>query len=202
MKADFYAKLANVEKLANLTSAEKEQLMVDAVKADLLPSVFFAMKVTRNDKEFLKSWDDPKNIPGPWALIWDVQPYARKLISDLVDRGETDVREFEKKITEDHLRPEIWRLDKTARRVITYPIVNGIIFDGLREVIQSDPFPFDRCSICTQFFVPGKNQKYCSKSCATKALAPWKAKYMKTYMSERREIEKKGSRSRRQKKRA
>jgi hypothetical protein len=197
-KAEFYAKLASIDKLENLERKEKEQLMVDAVKADLLSSVFFAMKVVDKNKRFLKSWDDPNNIPGPWPLIWDVHPWARKLITDLTDIGETDVREFEKYITEHYLRSEIWRLDKSERRVVVHPIVNGVIFDGLREVVQAVPFPFDRCPICKKFFVVGKNQKYCGKPCATKALAPWKARYMKTYMSDRRKLEEK--KSRRQKK--
>ncbi|MDP2606090.1 MAG: hypothetical protein Q8S00_26405 [Deltaproteobacteria bacterium] len=195
-KAEFYAKLASIEKLESLERWQKEGLMLDAVRAGLIHSLFGAMKAVSKNKRFLKSWGD-SDIPGPWMMIWDIHPWARTLIGDLVDKGEADVREFEKKITKYLLRSEIWRLDRSTRRVVVHPTVGGIIFDGLREVIQADPFLFDRCHICENIFVPGKNQKYCGKSCATKALAPWKAKYMKTYMSERRKIEKKGRSNRR-----
>jgi hypothetical protein len=168
-KAEFYAKLANVKNLEKLGDGEKAQLIADAIKADLLPRILYSPKA-----------------------IWDVQPWARRLIGGLLDKSEVDTTEFEEKLTNDRLRVNIWKLDKKARRVKLPPRSFATwIFTSLLEVIQADPFPFDRCSICDDIFVPGKNQKYCSKPCATKALAPWKKRYMKDYMADKRTEERK-----------
>jgi hypothetical protein len=151
------------------------------------------MKVSRKDKRFMASWQG-SDIPGLWVHLWDVHPHARKLILSLVDNGEADAREFEKEFT--RRRPEIWRLDKESHRVVPIPLADGAIFTGLEEVIRADPFPFSRCELetCRKIFVPGKNQKYCGKPCATQALAPWKAKYMKQYFKEKRQAEERSKR--------
>jgi hypothetical protein len=186
-KAEFFANLASINDLAKLSRAEKEQLMVDAVKAGLLSSVFMNMKArAKKDKAFMKSWGEPNNIPGPWLFVWQVHPWARSLIGDLVDDGEADVRGFDDALNRNHWRPEKWVLDKRSSRVEPQPIMNGVMFTALQEVVHMSPFPFNRCRQCSKFFVPKKNQKYCSKTCATTALAPWKKKYMKDYMADRR----------------
>jgi hypothetical protein len=167
-KAEFYARLASVKKLEALTLAEKEQIMVDAVKADLLPSVF---------------------VKAAWSTIAEVYPLARKIIGDLIDKFKADVRELDEKIRKDSSRATELTLDKKTHRVIRPRPIRGYIFTCLNEVIDADHFPFARCLMCENIFVPGKNQKYCSKPCATKALAPWKARYMKNYMSDRRRKE-------------
>ena len=181
--AEFYARLASIDDLAGLDRVGKEQLMIDAVRAQLIHSVFTRMKASdfSKDKRLEKSWGGP-DMPGPWPMIAEGHPWARKLINDLLDNGEVDVEEFEKNVTERGWRSWKWQLDKDSHRVEAIPVANGQLFDGLREVILADPFPFDRCPICKAVFVPNKNQKYCGKACATKALAPWKAKYMKDYM--------------------
>jgi hypothetical protein len=175
-KAEFYAKLANIEDLESLPSVEKEQLMVDAVKVGLLSSVFYAPKNKRL----------PKDVPAAWFWIAGIHPWARRLIGDLVDTGETDVRELDKTAMANHWRPEVLILDKAVHGVVPRHTMNGTAYDGLMEVVYSRPFPFSRCQKCGNIFVPAKNQKYCGKSCATKALAPWKNRYMKKYMKERR----------------
>jgi len=186
-KAEFYAKLANIEKLEALSQADKAQLIVDAMRAELVESFFGIATAGSKDKKFMKSWDDAEKIPGAWLPIYAVHPWARKLINSILDTGRVDVREFDEVLTRTKQRPEIWLLNKDTHRVEPQELITGTLFAGLqRVIILADHFLFSRCAECKKVFVPAKNQKYCSKSCATKALAPSKRKYMREYMRERR----------------
>jgi hypothetical protein len=171
---EFYAKLANVEDLESLPSVEKEELMLDTVKAGLLHSLFYAPKGKR------------KGTPAAWLYVEWIHPWARKVITGILDNGEADVRELNKVAMAYKWLPEKLILDKAANRVVPVHTMNGIAYDGLMEVIRQRPFPFQRCQQCNKIFSPDRNQRYCSKACSTKSLQPWKRKYMKGYMQERR----------------
>jgi hypothetical protein len=173
---EFYAKLANIEDLKSLPSVEKEELMLDTVKAGLLHSLFYAPKGKRS----------PKDVPAAWLYLEWIHPWARQVIGDLVDSGKADIRGLTKVAVANHWLPEFLVLDKATHRVVPQHTMDGIAYDGLMEVIYYKDLPFARCAICKRIFVPVKKQKYCSKSCAAKALAPWKNKYMKKYMKEKR----------------
>lgn len=185
-KAEFYAKLANIEQLKDMQPADQGQLMIDAVRAGLMESAFTLMTVARKDRHFVESWLGGGKIPGPWIMIYDVHPWARDLIRSAVDKGEVDAREFEEALTKNHWRPEKWILNEKTHRLEPQRIINAGIVYGLRDALLANPLPFTRCAKCQSIFVPGKNQKYCGKSCATETLKPWRSKYMKTYMRDRR----------------
>ena len=67
-KAEFFAKLTNIENLDKLESVEREQLMVDAVRAGFILSSLF------------RGW---KGTPYAWDMIVEIHPLARKFINDL-----------------------------------------------------------------------------------------------------------------------
>lgn len=186
-KAEFYAKLANVKDLKSLPPADKVQLMIDAVKAGLLSPAFLPGFEFDAGPGFPPAPKRKKANQGrsvAWFFIEGIHPWARKIISDLVDTGKADFRQLEDAAIKHQWRPEVYILHKKTRRITPRPTQDGVMYAGLLEVI--DPFLFDRCQECTNFFVHAKNQKYCSKPCSTKSLQPWKRKYMKGYMQERR----------------
>jgi hypothetical protein len=192
-KAEFYAKVASIADLEALPLVDKSQLTLDAVKAGLLSPAFLPGVVFDPGPGFPAPKKRKRSKPDnslAWFFIKGIHPWARKIISSLVDHGKVDpaiTLELDKAARENHWQPEGWDLDKATRRLIPRPTQDGVMYAGLMEVI--DPFPFDRCPQCKNFFVPGKNQKYCSKTCSTKALQPWKRKYMKTYMADKRKTE-------------
>ncbi len=130
--------------------------------------------------------------PGCLSVL--VQPWAYKLINALVDSGKVDVRAFYKEM----LRPATWKVEngKVVEDYIPWELADKELWvDLVRLVLSPDSFPFRRCALCRTIFAPAskKQKKYCSKECANKAvsLTPERRKYMKDYMADKRQAERK-----------
>src|SRR5205809_7109303 len=119
-KAEFFAKLTNIENLDKLESVEREQLMVDAVRAGFILSSLF------------RGW---KGTPYAWDMIVEIHPLARKFINAFVNMEKhVDVRELQNKPPS-----EMWSFDKTTRSVEEHPVATTTMFEALREVIRIKP---------------------------------------------------------------
>jgi hypothetical protein len=62
----------------------------------------------------------------------------------------------------------------------------------LAQILRQKPFPFRRCVVCRQVFVPVKRQRYCSPNCAFQGTETMnkkekKREYMRAYMAKQRQ---------------
>jgi hypothetical protein len=186
LTAQFFAQLTRHKDLPLFEQWEREKLVSDLQKADLLQSPL-SRSARRIEKD--KTWKDGREPPpGPWHAIRSIHPWAYKLINAVVDRGEVDTRDFHKKM----LRPVQWKLEN-GRIVSMYDpleMAEKDLWVPFVRLMLSDPFLFLRCALCKMIFVPAskKQKKYCGKECANKAvsLTPKRRKYMKNYMADKR----------------
>jgi len=205
--AEFFAALVSTADLLNIEHWEKERLVSNVGKLDGMRDVVMSfadrfgsansgvtqigkameehktrrLKAARTtDKRFANSWRAGA-VPYQWLLIWEVHPFAYRVINNLIDHGGADVRELAGK----RLKPTTLQTNGVLAYEAAEWIVSGL-FEKLWEAITTQPFSFQRCALCKTIFVPSskKQKKYCSKQCSNKAvsLTPKRRAYMKDFM--------------------
>ena len=201
LAAEFFASLASTADLTALEQWQKEKLVADVQKANLLRSTHSKFRLgqvlgpgsNKLSPGIFDSWAPDREVPAVWLPIRTVHPYAYKIINALVDSGEADVRGFSKEM----VIPATWKVEngKVIELYNEFQYADKELCIELRRVILADQFSFRRCTLCRTIFVPAskKQKKYCSKECANKAisLTPERRKYMKDYMAVKREVERK-----------
>jgi len=196
-RTQFYARLASTPSLRKLRDSEKLKLVEDVRGLDFpLLSTFgnAGAKVSADKRVSLfRSWGMGDHVPPEWQAIWEVHPWARRLINGLLNYGRVDLQPFIRQLP----KVNSLTLDKETYtvRVGIAPTVlyKEILFDLLRTLRQS-PFPFRLCPVCKAIFVRVKRQKFCSPTCTTKGLPEERKKqrreYMKQYMAKTRREQK------------
>jgi hypothetical protein len=201
-KAQFYARLASLETLNELSVIEAQRLEREAAQLGS-PWPSDADQVARLIGESRRKRKLPPVQPGDatpaqlstaqrqiiWVMINAVHPYIKKWLSELIDHGRTmglpmEV-ENELLLTQDVVHPVPTHPTPIPDR--GYPRASAIL-DGY-WLLYRTPFPFRRCLQCrTIFFVDKSNQKYCSPSCSKAAIQAvrkeTRREYMKRYQRE------------------
>jgi len=122
------------------------------------------------ERGFVASWKE-REKPYEWLALWNVYPFAYQFINELVDRGQTSLRNFREKV----FRPIAVQQHGRATAVIYDPAELALdgLHDSLWKTITLHPFPFRRCPTCKKIFVMAvKKQKFCEKKCANRAVGP------------------------------
>ena len=198
-RAQFFARLASIQSVADLPRWEQLRLVQDTKDANFLWVALFARGVGTVEKgsDIAKSWGS-ETIPLEWRAICEVHPPARDYINALLDGKTVDPGPLLKQL------PTRWKLNKLRYEVeeVLHPTV--LIKEPLLEltrIIRQSSFPFRRCPVCKKIFVPVKRQKFCSTACRD---GKWRQEkkevrreYMKRYMAQKRKKERNLSRGKR-----
>lgn len=193
-KAEFYARLASIEKLESLSLSEAIKLQEEmatlgfpwlqklASTHNRLREASPSLTADIGDekiREFQKVFSS--------VAFHDIHRYSRDIINGLLENGEFDLTFYNpfNRITV-QLDRKAYRATEHVKRVDPQ---DEMILD-LLNLIRLPNFPFRRCLACEAIFVPVKNQRYCSPICTYKATQQIrkkeKANYMRGYMRKRR----------------
>jgi hypothetical protein len=202
-RAEFFARLASLPQLDGILTSVAIELIEDMLELSypwLAKDTLIREKLLRLNPflpdealtaEKLRQFKETLSL----VALHDVHKYSRKLITELLDQGKTDLSSIEP------LQGTVLVLDREAGTITEHPKEidpqNEMLVDLVRIIHQR--FPFQRCPVCQTIFVPWRNQKYCSLKCAngSEEEREQKKTYMREYMRKRRKrLARAGSRSR------
>src|SRR5262245_39085259 len=207
-KCALFAHLANIESLAALTEEDKRALLTELQQAWFVcvrgVSTVFRLVSRKGtlhwvdqldgqirfaaDPQVQAAWGIRTPVPFAWEVLLRVHPWARTLITTLVDGKEVALRplgQFEGTILQFHESTGTVQEQFEGSLLRNEPIV------ALGQVLRRTTPSFRRCPYCRTVFVPGKNQKFCSSVCTAKgteaARKDERRGYMRLYMAARRQ---------------
>jgi hypothetical protein len=194
-RAEFYARLASIAKLEDLSLSaglklqeEMERIGFPWLKKlssvrERLAKANRSLTAAEIQEEELRRF----RTTFSHVAFHDIHRYSRDLINGLLDNGEFDLTFYRP------LSRTTVRLDKKTDRItqeIKAPDPQDEMILDLLDLLRQPSFPFRRCLACKIVFVPVKSQRYCSPTCSYKgteqARKKSKANYMRHYMRQKR----------------
>jgi len=196
---EFFARLASIPSVEELREGERLLLLEDLAGISWRPQL--TPETSEEERERLDkekaAFQQAVRKNDLWPPILEkVHQQARALLWGLLD-GQTVLTPS---VT---LPRQPFRLDREGR-IDAGPGPKGIKMQGVSDRLMMEllallrpyqSFPFRRCPVCQNIFVPVKRQKFCSPNCTYKSVESKrkeeKREYMRTYMANRRKRMKK-----------